>query len=118
MTEILGIIAIVFGMFFFVFGVIGLIRFPDVYMRIHSSGKVSTLGVIGVLTGVAILLPETTLKAIALGIFLVITQPAASHAVASAAYRSGVEMHNPIKDELSNRVATHDWRKEELIDEG
>lgn len=117
MTEILGIIAILIGMFFFIFGVIGLVRFPDVYMRIHSSGKVSILGVIGLLVGAAFLLPATIPKGIALAIFLIITQPAASHAVASAAYRSGVEMHKPVRDDLEGRVPTHNWRKDELVDE-
>ncbi|PJF22210.1 MAG: hypothetical protein CUN56_07175 [Phototrophicales bacterium] len=117
MTEWLGVFFILFGMFFFVFGVLGLIRFPDVYMRIHASGKVSILGIVGVLIGAAFLLPDATPKVIMLIIFLVITQPAASHAVASAAYRSGVEMHNAIRDDLKGNVPVHDWRVDELIDE-
>lgn len=100
LREIIGVAAIVFGLFFYVMGVAGLIRFDDVYMRIHASGKVSGLGIIGLLVGVAVIAPELALKAFALGLFTVITQPVASHAIALAAYRSGVPLHEPHRDDL------------------
>lgn len=85
-TEILGIIALLLGVFFCVVGIIGMIRLPDVYSRIHASGKVSVLGIVGLLIGVAFLMPSTAPKAIVLTLFLVITSPVASHAIARAAY--------------------------------
>jgi multicomponent Na+:H+ antiporter subunit G len=102
--HILGMGFIVFGVFFYAIGVIGLIRFPDVYMRIHSAGKVSILGIMGLLAGSALLMPESTLKVIALGAFMIITQPVAAHAVALAAYRSGVALYQPHRDDLGR-----DW---------
>ncbi|MDX2141187.1 MAG: monovalent cation/H(+) antiporter subunit G [Chloroflexota bacterium] len=92
-NDILGAAALIFGLFFSVVGIIGLIRFPDVYCRIHASGKVATLGLVGLLVASAIAIPETALKALALALFVVITSPVASHAIASAAYRTGVPMH-------------------------
>ena len=50
MMELLGVIAIWFGMFFCVVGVIGLGRMPDVYCRLHASGKVTTVGLCGLLS--------------------------------------------------------------------
>jgi multicomponent Na+:H+ antiporter subunit G len=91
-VEIVGLAALVFGLFFSVVGIVGLIRFPDVYCRIHASGKVATLGLVGLLAASAIAMPETALKALALALFVIITSPVASHAIASAAYRSGVPM--------------------------
>lgn len=92
-SDVFGLAALVFGLFFSVVGIIGLIRFPDVYCRIHASGKVATLGLVGLLAASAIAMPETALKALALALFVVITSPVASHAIASAAYRTGVPMY-------------------------
>lgn len=91
-TDLFGLGALAFGLFFSIVGIIGLIRFPDVYCRIHASGKVATLGLVGLLAASAISMPETALKALALALFVVITSPVASHATASAAYRTGVPM--------------------------
>lgn len=93
LVDLLGLGALAFGLFFSVVGIIGLIRFPDVYCRIHASGKVATLGLVGLLAASALAMPETALKALALALFVVITSPVASHAIASAAYRTGVPMH-------------------------
>jgi len=101
LREIIGILAILFGLFFYVMGVVGLVRFQDVYMRIHASGKVSGLGIIGLLVGAAVLMPDVALKAFALGMFTVITQPVGSHAIALAAYRSGVKLHDPQRNDLA-----------------
>jgi multicomponent Na+:H+ antiporter subunit G len=103
-TEILGLIVLWAGVFFCVVGVVGLIRFPDVYTRIHASGKVATLGLFGLLLGAAIFRPAFTLKEIALAVFMVLATPIASHAVARAAYRQGVPMANPARDDLAARA--------------
>jgi multicomponent Na+:H+ antiporter subunit G len=100
--DILALAALVFGLFFSLVGIVGLVRFPDVYCRIHASGKVATLGLVGLLATSALLLPETALKALALALFVVITSPVASHAIASAAYRQGVPV-NSEHDALSGQ---------------
>jgi multicomponent Na+:H+ antiporter subunit G len=103
-VEILGLLLIGFGVFFSLVGVIGIIRLPDVYSRIHASGKVSTLGIFGLLAGTAILMPETTLKLLGLGLFLLISAPVASHAIAAAAYRSGVPLALASRDDLAKNA--------------
>ncbi len=100
-AEILSLIALLFGLFFSLVGMIGLVRFPDVYCRIHASGKVATLGLVGLLAASGLLMPETALKAVALALFVVITSPVASHAIASAAYRQGVPV-DPRHDDLAH----------------
>lgn len=99
--EMLGLVGLVFGLFFSLVGIVGLVRFPDVYCRIHASGKVATLGLVGLLAASALLMPETALKAVALALFVVITSPVASHAIASAAYRQGVSA-NLSQDDLAH----------------
>ncbi|MDL1900045.1 Na+/H+ antiporter subunit G [Anaerolineae bacterium CFX9] len=100
-SEILALGFMIFGLFFSVVGVIGLLRFPDVYTRIHSSGKVSTLGIFGVLVSTAFLLEGAAPKVLALAIFVLVTSPVTAHAIASAAYRQGVPLFKPVRDDLA-----------------
>ncbi|NWF70307.1 MAG: monovalent cation/H(+) antiporter subunit G [Chloroflexi bacterium] len=104
MSEILGLAALAFGLFFSVIGVVGLIRMPDVYCRLHAAGKVSTLGLCGLLVAAAFLLPEVTLKVIALALFAVLTLPVGSHAIAAAAYRSRTPLARAVRDDLAAKV--------------
>lgn len=105
-NEILAVLALGMGVFFSVVGIIGMIRMPDVYCRVHASGKVSTLGILGFLAGASLLMPEVTLKALALAVFLVITAPVASHVIAAAAHRQGVPRVNVVRDDLGYRSDT------------
>lgn len=95
-------LALIAGAFFACVGIIGMMRLPDVYSRIHASGKVATLGILGLLVGAALLMPELALKSIALALFLVITAPVASHAIAAAAHRQGVPRVGAVRDDLAD----------------
>lgn len=97
--EILAIGALVIGSFFCVVGILGLIRLPDVYTRINASGKVSALGIISFLIAACLLMPELTLKAVALAVFIVMTSPVASYAIAAAARRQGVPPVGLLRDD-------------------
>ena len=86
-AEFVGIIALSFGLFFCGVGVLGVMRMPDIYTRLHASGKVATLGLLGVLVGTAILMPATSLKLLALGLFMLVTSPLTTHAIAASEHR-------------------------------
>lgn len=86
-VEIIGLMALIFGLFFCAVGVLGVMRMPDIYTRLHASGKVATLGLFGLLLGSAILMPAITLKALALGLFILVTSPVTTHAIAASEYR-------------------------------
>ncbi|MFN8378151.1 MAG: monovalent cation/H(+) antiporter subunit G [Anaerolineae bacterium] len=100
MNEILGLAAISIGVFFSVVGIIGMMRMPDIYTRLHAAGKVSTLGILSLLIGASFLMSEVTLKALALGLFLLVTAPVASHAIASAAHRQGTPHVQFVRDDM------------------
>lgn len=100
--EVIGSILIVGGLLFSALGVVGILRLKDTYSRLHASGKTGTLGVILLAVGVAFIMPETALKVIALVIFLVFSNPVASHAIAAAVYRSESDV-----PEAEDPVATH-----------
>ncbi|GAB4544838.1 MAG: hypothetical protein OHK0023_02230 [Anaerolineae bacterium] len=98
--EVLGLAALAFGVTFCAIGVYGVMRLPDVYTRLHASGKVSTLGLWGILLGAGLIMPETGLRAIALAVFLVLVQPVASHAIAMAARRQCTPMALSFRDDM------------------
>ncbi|MCC7207619.1 MAG: monovalent cation/H(+) antiporter subunit G [Anaerolineae bacterium] len=98
--EILAVLALGAGTFFSVVGILGMMRLPDVYCRLHASGKVATLGILGLLVGASLLMPAITPKAIALGLFLLITAPVSTHAIAAAAHRQGVPRVGAVRDDL------------------
>ncbi len=81
-------LCLVLGVAFSVFGVIGILRLPDTYSRLHASGKTSTLAILFFCVATAILLPSGALKVLALAAFLIFSGPVSSHAIASAVYRS------------------------------
>ncbi|MGQ9910294.1 MAG: monovalent cation/H(+) antiporter subunit G [Candidatus Flexifilum sp.] len=101
LLEWIALLFIAIGIFFSFAGVLGVMRMPDVYTRLHASGKVSMLGLFGLLIGVALLMPEIAPKLIGLGLFLLITSPVASHSIAAAAYRSGVPLARVSRDDLA-----------------
>ncbi len=94
MIETIGIILIIVGLIFDLFGCIGLVRLPDVYNRLQAATKCVTLGTCFILVGAAVFsgLDSMGIKAlIAMG-FVLITSPTAAHAIAKGAHSSGVEL--------------------------
>jgi len=81
----------IFGVAMIVLAAVGLVRFPDVYMRSHAAGKAATLGVCSVLLGTALGLGGMGALARAglAMVFLVVTIPVGAQLVARAALRTG-----------------------------
>ncbi len=71
---------------------LGLLRLPDVYVRMHASTKAGTLGAGLILLGVALHFgtPDTVARALVVALFLMLTAPMAAHLIGRAAYRSGI----------------------------
>lgn len=100
-AEILVLICIIIGLVFNALAIIGLIRFPDVYTRMHATTKATTFGTIflciGVIIyGIATLIGTADLQYLTLilhtivAVFaLAITNAVGAHALARAAHRSG-----------------------------
>ena len=90
MNELIGSLAILVGAIFLLLAAIGTVRMPDIYNRIQTGTKATTLGLIMVLTGVAIYHPGWTWKLIVLVYFVIISNPASSHALARAAHQRSI----------------------------
>ena len=94
MINIAGYSFIIVGIIFDIFGCIGLIRLPDVYNRLQASTKCVTLGTCGIMFGVFLIegFTEGGVKALLVMLFLFLTSPTAAHALARAAYKSGIKL--------------------------
>ena len=92
--EILTILFLSVGALFFLIGTIALLRFPDVYTRLHAVTKCDTLGLGLVLVGL-MLHEGATLASVKMAfiiIFVFLTGPTAAHALARASYKHGVKL--------------------------
>ena len=93
MGPIVGDLIVVAGSIFIVIGGIGLIRFPDFFPRMHAGGVTDTFGAGLVLTGLAIQagMSLITVKLLLLLLFLWLTSPTATHALANSALEAGLK---------------------------
>ena len=90
------------GTFFLLAGCVGLLRFPDVYCRMHATGKCDTLGLLLCLLGIAI--HERSLlsvKVLLVAAFVFLANPTATHAIARAALRRGIRPKGSEGDDLA-----------------
>jgi multicomponent Na+:H+ antiporter subunit G len=100
------------GVVFNCLGSIGLLRFPDVYTRLHAATKATTFG--SIFTSLAVIvfgfyqwnaIGDSKFGVLALhtivALFcLIITNPTGAHAIARAAYRSGIMPKHAVIDQL------------------
>ena len=90
-------VLIAFSAFFAFAGVVGMIRMPDAFCRMQSSTNIATFGVLGVIIGgivysiVYLANPTMVVKLVLLGVFYIVTNPIAGHAIAKAAYHHKVD---------------------------
>ena len=123
-VDILVYLFLAIGVFFNLLAGIGLLRFPDVYTRLHAGTKCTTFGSIFIcgsvillglrmwITGDANGSVLTIHTAIAL-IAILLTNPTGAHAIARAAHRSGVKPVAAVVDDLEATPQTKKPKKEE-----
>lgn len=103
MTEMLVLALLLTGSLFMLLAAIGIVRMPDLYMRIGTATKASTLGLVCILTAVAVHFAEIGVgtRAIAAVVFVLLTAPVAAHIIGRAGYVVGVPLwERTIVDEL------------------
>ncbi len=86
--NIIGFALIFLGVFVVISGSFGMLRFPDIFTRLHAAGVTDSLGAPLVIVGLMVLEGFTmiSLKLFLLIILLLLTSPTACHALAKAAY--------------------------------
>ena len=93
-NETVGTVFIIIGVIFDFFGVLGLVRLPDVYNRLQAATKCVTFGSAGILFGTFLItgFSDFGFKAL-LGIaFIFLTSPVAAHAISRAAHRNKIKL--------------------------
>lgn len=92
MIEWLSTILLVVGAFFFFAGTLGLLRFPDVYSRLHALAKADNLGLGCVLLGLAVQAdsPVAALKLLLIWPLVLAASAGVGFAIARRAHVLGV----------------------------
>ncbi|WP_226036976.1 monovalent cation/H(+) antiporter subunit G [Aquibacillus saliphilus] len=108
--DILVVLSLLIGTFFIFSSSIGLLRFPDVYTRLHATTKAATLGVSGIMIGAFIFLyiehGLVSGKLILGIIFVLLTAPVSAHMISRAAHRIGVKpwSNTQVKDAYQEAI--------------
>jgi multicomponent Na+:H+ antiporter subunit G len=100
--NILSILLILAGLLFFLGAVVGIVRFPDFYTRMHAAGKGDTLSTMLITGGMALQVFHhfdwahwtdifVVVKIMAIGILIMLTSPTSTHALMQAGYDDGIE---------------------------
>lgn len=91
--DILSWIFLMGGAAFTLIGAVGVVRFPDVFTRMHGAGMIDTLGVGLIFLGLMIQAGVTlvTAKLLLIIAFILFTSPTTTHALARAIINAGVE---------------------------
>lgn len=88
MIDLISKCLIASGLFFFLVGTIGILRFPDALTRAHGAAKADTLGAVLCILGLILQagFSPVTLKLILIVGFLWTANPTATHMLAKAIY--------------------------------
>ncbi len=107
--NVLIALCILAGTFFILSASIGVVRFPDVYTKLHAATKASTLGISFILIGAFIFLyvehAIVSGKLLLAILFIMLTAPVGGHMLGRAAHTAGVKPYlKKRKDEYQEAV--------------
>jgi len=89
---------LIFGLFLFLGGAVGIIRMPDFYSRLHPAGKLDTLGTLAMVMGLALYNVHhisigsilVSIKMFLIVFFVFLASPTATHTIVDAGMRAGL----------------------------
>lgn len=86
MIEIIAAIFLFLGSFFILVAAIGIIRFNDLYSRMHATTKATSFGLLLIIVGVSLFfnIAVVWLKALLVIVFIYLTAPLAAHSIAKS----------------------------------
>jgi len=109
MMELTGSIITLTGSIVLFLGALGILRMPDVYNRMQTGTKATTLGTVLFLIGVSFGHPGCGCqgKILILIVFILATNPVSSNALARAAHTAGIKLTDrSVKDDLKDDTET------------
>lgn len=94
MSDIVAALAMVLGGAFMLLSALGMVRMPDVYMRLQVASKASSLGAGLLMLAVAVNFAELgiVVRALLVVAFIFLTTPVSAHLLGRAAYLTGVPL--------------------------
>jgi monovalent cation/proton antiporter, MnhG/PhaG subunit len=105
--DLLTSVFLILGAFLSLAAGVGLIRFPDAIARMHATTKPQILGLIFILTAIALQERRwsTILMLVTLLLFQMMTAPISAHMIGRAGYRTGVVAPGSLLvDELAQAI--------------
>ena len=89
----LGSALVLVGAVLAVIGTVGVLRFPDFYTRLHAASVTDTAAATLAIFGMVLLAPSMAIvfKLAGVWLFLFLTGPTSSHALANAAHTAGLQ---------------------------
>jgi multicomponent Na+:H+ antiporter subunit G len=105
LLDILSGFFLLSGSFLCITGAIGLLRLPDIFCRLHAASLNETLGTPLILLGLILQigLTLTSAKLVLVALFILATNPTATHAMSRAALHSGAR---PLLDEKAQEESS------------
>jgi multicomponent Na+:H+ antiporter subunit G len=93
MSDILVSILMLIGALFGLVAALGLVRLPDIYMRMHAATKAGTVGVLFLMMAVALYFDDgaVTTRALLVSAFFLLTSPVAAHMIGDVAHKLGIK---------------------------
>ena len=101
--DVVSAVLLLMGVLLAVLAAVGLLRFPDVFSRMHAATKPATLGLLLITVGAALRMEQgdDAVKLLLVAAFQFLTAPVAAHMIGRAAYRSGTgALDELVVDEL------------------
>ncbi len=117
---ILADIFIILGVILSTLGCLGVVRFFDLYTRLHSATLVATWGTYSIMLGIFIKsgLKEIGIKALLVIFLMLLLSPTTSHIIARLSHQSGIKPQGTALDELEeDTFQNNKLRKEPEIRE-
>lgn len=111
MREIVVMVFLFAGASFMLLAGVGVLRMPDLFLRISATAKAGTLGAGLILLGASIYFNDFGIytRAVATIVFLLLTAPVAGHMIGRAAYFDGSPLwKGTVKDELQGHYHRSD----------
>ncbi len=92
--DLLTVIFLILGAILSLVAAAGVLRMPDLFIRMHAATKTGTVGVSSIAIGLMIHFGEVTVtsRGLLVIMFFLLTAPVAAHMIARAAYKSGVSL--------------------------
>jgi multicomponent Na+:H+ antiporter subunit G len=93
LMEYLGFGSTLLGILFFLSGTVGLLRFPDVFTRLHALTKADNIGLGLVILGAMLQSPSwsTAAKLLVIWLLVLVASATSCYLVARTALRRGIE---------------------------